>query len=120
MKANEDAVATVDSRIEAAEGRAKTYAEGQASAAEGRINTKLADYAKTADVNTELGKKADKTQLEDYYKKTETYTQTEVNNLVSPKADKSYVDGELGKLAVANNVYTKEEINTMFAWETIA
>lgn len=120
VKANEDAVATVDSRIEAAEGRAKTYAEGQASAAEGRINTKLADYAKTADVNAELAKKADETQLKDYYKKTETYTQAEVNNLVSPKADKSYVDEELGKLAVANNVYTKEEINAMFAWETIA
>lgn len=77
VKANEDAVATVDTRISTA-----------VSAAEGRVDTKLADYAKTADVNEELGKKANQSDMEtalngkanvgDSYLKAETYTQAEV------------------------------------------
>lgn len=237
VKANEDAVATVDTRISTA-----------VSAAEGRVDTKLADYAKTADVNAELakkanasdmetalgnkadkselgnyqtvagmatvlapyaktedvnaalGNKADKSELGNYYKKTETYSQTEINNkfggvytkneadgkfalqsametalagkvdnatlegyytkeqvdgiiddlatadnvytkgevdakiaselepyakttavegLVAPKADKSYVDTELGKKANSADVYTKTQVDEMFQWEVI-
>ena len=112
VKANEDAVATVDTRISTA-----------VSAAEGRVDTKLADYAKTADVNEELGKKADQSAME-----------TALGN----KADKSYVDTELGKKADASttysktevdglvapkanaaDVYTKTEVDNMFAWERI-
>lgn len=179
VKANEDAVATVDSRI---------------AAAEGRVDTKLADYAKTADVNAELakkadqsametalGNKADKSELSNYqtvagmptvlapYAKTEdvnaslagkanvgdsylksemdtklsgkadktsVYTKneadnkiatelepyaktTEVEGLVAPKADKTYVDEELAKKADAGDsylkseTYTKEEVNSL-------
>lgn len=168
VKANEDAVATVDTRISTA-----------VSAAEGRVDTKLADYAKTADVNaelakkadqsametalgnkadkselsnyqtvagmatvlapyaktedmtTELNKKADATALADYYKKSESYSQTEVDNKLSAKANaadvytKAQMDEELGKLATSENVYTKDEVYTkaqvddMFAWEVI-
>ena len=168
VKANEDAVATVDTRISTA-----------VSAAEGRVDTKLAHYAKTADVNaelakkadqsametalgnkadkselsnyqtvagmttvlapyaktedmtTELNKKADATALADYYKKSESYSQTEVDNKLSAKANaadvytKAQMDEELGKLATSENVYTKDEVYTkaqvddMFAWEVI-
>lgn len=162
--------------------------------------TVLAPYAKTEDVNAALGNKADKSELGNYYKKTETYSQTEINNkfggvytkteadgkfalqsametalagkvdnatlegyytkeqvdgiiddlatadnvytkgevdakiaselepyakttavegLVAPKADKSYVDTELGKKANSADVYTKEQVDEMFQWEVI-
>ena len=120
VKANEDGLAAVPAAIEAAEGRAKSHADTKVSEAEGRINTKLADYAKTADVNTELGKKADAAT---------TYSKTEVDGLVSPKADKSYVDTELGKKAntgdsyLKSETYTQAEVQAMFdsafAWERI-
>lgn len=101
VKANEDAVATVDSSISAAEGRANAHAESQASAAQ---------QAAITHANTELAKKADKAT---------TYTKTEVDGLVSPKADKSYVDTELGKKANSADVYTKTEVDAMFTWEQI-
>lgn len=233
VKANEDAVATVDSRISAAEGRvdakladyAKTAdvntelaKKADQSAMETALGNKadkselsnyqtvagmatvLAPYAKTEDVNAALGNKADKSELGNYYKKTETYSQTEINNkfggvytkteadgkfalqsametalagkvdnatlegyytkeqvdgiiddlatadnvytkgevdakiaselepyakttavegLVAPKADKSYVDTELGKKANSADVYTKEQVDEMFQWEVI-
>lgn len=192
VKANEDAVATVDSRISAAEGRASADAASQVSAAEGRVDAKLANkadksyvdeeldkkanaselgnyqtvagmatvlapYAKTEDVNAELAKKADATALNDYYKKSETYSQTEIDNklggvytkteadgkfalksametALAGKVDnatlegyytKEQVDGIVDDLASADNVYTKEQVYTkaevedMFAWEII-
>lgn len=233
VKANEDAVATVDSRIAAAEGRVDTkladYAKtadvnaelakkADQSAMETALGNKadkselgnyqtvagmatvLAPYAKTEDVNAALGNKADKSELGNYYKKTETYSQTEINNkfggvytkteadgkfalqsametalagkvdnatlegyytkeqvdgiiddlatadnvytkgevdakiaselepyakttavegLVAPKADKSYVDTELGKKANSADVYTKTQVDEMFQWEVI-
>jgi hypothetical protein len=233
VKANEDALATVDSRIAAAEGRVDTkladYAKtadvnaelakkADQSAMETALGNKadkselgnyqtvagmatvLAPYAKTEDVNAALGNKADKSELGNYYKKTETYSQTEINNkfsgvytkteadgkfalqsametalagkvdnatlegyytkeqvdgivddlatadnvytkgevdakiaselepyakttavegLVAPKADKSYVDTELGKKANSADVYTKTQVDEMFQWEVI-
>lgn len=233
VKANEDALATVDSRISAAEGRVDTkladYAKtadvnaelakkADQSAMETALGNKadkselgnyqtvagmatvLAPYAKTEDVNAALGNKADKSELGNYYKKTETYSQTEINNkfsgvytkteadgkfalqsametalagkvdnatlegyytkeqvdgivddlatadnvytkgevdakiaselepyakttavegLVAPKADKSYVDTELGKKANSADVYTKTQVDEMFQWEVI-
>jgi hypothetical protein len=233
VKANEDAVATVDSRIADAEGRVDTkladYAKtadvnaelakkADQSAMETALGNKadkselgnyqtvagmatvLAPYAKTEDVNAALGNKADKSELGNYYKKTETYSQTEINNkfsgvytkteadgkfalqsametalagkvdnatlegyytkeqvdgiiddlatadnvytkgevdakiaselepyakttavegLVAPKADKSYVDTELGKKANSADVYTKTQVDEMFQWEVI-
>lgn len=128
VKANEDAVATVDSRI---------------SAAEGRVDTKLADYAKTADVNTELatkadqsametalGNKADKSELSNYqtvagmptvlapYAKTE-----DVNASLAGKANvgdsylKSEMDTKLSGKADKNSVYTKNEADSKIATE---
>lgn len=233
VKANEDAVATVDSRISAAEGRVDAKLADYAKTAD--VNTELAKkanasdmetalgnkadkselsnyqtvagmatvlapYAKTEDVNAELAKKADASTLADYYKKSETYSQTEINNkfsgvytkteadgkfalqsametalagkvdnatlegyytkeqvdgivddlatadnvytkgevdakiaselepyakttavegLVAPKADKSYVDTELGKKANSADVYTKTQVDEMFQWEVI-
>lgn len=128
VKANEDALATVDSRI---------------SAAEGRVDTKLADYAKTADVNAELakkadqsametalGNKADKSELGNYqtvagmatvlapYAKTE-----DVNASLAGKANvgDSYLKGEMdtklsGK-ADKTSVYTKNETDSKIATE---
>lgn len=164
VKANEDAVATVDSRISAAEGRVDTkladYAKtadvnsGLATKADqsametalgnkadkselsnyqtvAGMTTVLAPYAKTEDMTTELNKKADATALADYYKKSESYSQTEVDNKLSAKANaadvytKAQMDEELGKLATSENVYTKDEVYTkaqvddMFAWEVI-
>lgn len=236
VKANEDAVATVDSRIEAAEGRAKSHAETKVSEAEGRINetiegiegdieglqgavatkaeqsyvteqlglkanaattysktdvdgllsgkanvgvsytkeeannllsgkadktsvytkneadskiaTELEPYAKTTAVEGLVAPKADKTYVdEELGKKADaatTYSKTEVDGLVSPKADKTYVDEEIAKLAKtgdsylksetytqeevnalvapkanAADVYTKAEVDNMFAWERI-
>lgn len=105
VKANEDAVATVDSRISAAEGRANAHAESQAAAAQ---------QAAISHANTELAKKADKAT---------TYTKTEVDGLLSPKADKSYVDEELAKKADKATTYTKDEVAAMFdsafGWEKI-
>lgn len=233
VKANEDALATVDSRISAAEGRVDAKLADYAKTAD--VNTELAKkanasdmetalgnkadkselgnyqtvagmatvlapYAKTEDVNAALGNKADKSELGNYYKKTETYSQTEINNkfggvytkneadgkfalqsametalagkvdnatlegyytkeqvdgiiddlatadnvytkgevdakiaselepyakttaveaLVAPKADKSYVDTELGKKANSADVYTKGQVDEMFQWEVI-
>lgn len=233
VKANEDALATVDSRISAAEGRVDAKLADYAKTAD--VNTELAKkanasdmetalgnkadkselsnyqtvagmatvlapYAKTEDVNAELAKKADASVLAEYYKKGETYSQTEINNkfsgvytkneadgkfalqsametalagkvdnatlegyytkeqvdgiiddlatadnvytkgevdakiaselepyakttavegLVAPKADKSYVDTELGKKANSADVYTKTQVDEMFQWEVI-
>lgn len=128
VKANEDALATVDSRI---------------SAAEGRVDTKLADYAKTADVNSELakkadqsametalGNKADKSELGNYqtvagmatvlapYAKTE-----DVNASLAGKANvgdsylKSEMDTKLSGKADKTSVYTKNETDSKIATE---
>ena len=132
VKANEDAVATVDTRISTA-----------VSAAEGRVDTKLADYAKTADVNEELGKKADqsametalgnkadKSELSNYqtvagmptvlapYAKTE-----DVNASLAGKANvgdsylKSEMDTKLSGKADKTSVYTKNEADSKIATE---
>ena len=45
----------------------------------------LAAKADAATMTTELGKKADKTSLNDYYKKTETYSQTEIDAKIDAK-----------------------------------
>jgi polyhydroxyalkanoate synthesis regulator phasin len=44
---------------------------------------------------------------------------TDVEGLVAPKADKSYVDTELGKKANSADVYTKTQVDEMFQWEVI-
>lgn len=47
--------------------------------------------------------------------KANTYTKDEVDNRISPKADKSYVDGELSKRADKATTYTKDEVNNKIA-----
>ena len=87
------------------------------------------DKADTTYVNTELDKKADKTDTytktqvddklsekanaDDVYQKTETYSKTETDNLVSPKADKTYVDTQLQAKANASDVYTKSQTDNL-------
>lgn len=189
VKANEDAVATVDSRISAAEGRVDAKLANKAdtsyvneelgkkadqSAMETALGNKadkselsnyqtvagmptvLAPYAKTEDVNTALNGKAN---VGDSYLKSEAdnllaakananavYTKgqtdsaissalepyaktTDVEGLVAPKADKSYVDTELAKKAnngdsyLKSETYTQAEVQALFdaafAWERI-
>lgn len=128
VKANEDAVATVDSRIEAAEGRAKSHAETKVSEAEGRINETIegiegdieglqgavATKAEQSYVTEQLGLKANAATT---YSKTDvdgllsgkanvgvSYTKEEANNLLSGKADKT-------------SVYTKNETDSKIATE---
>ena len=58
------------------------------------------------DVDGELAKKADKAT---------TYTKTEVDELVTPKADKTYVDNQLALKADKETTYTKTEVDTSLA-----
>ena len=157
VKANEDAVATVDSRIAAAEGRVDVKLADYAKTADvntelakkanasdmetalgkkadkselsnyqtvAGLTTVLAPYAKTEDVNAELAKKANASALNDYYKKTETYSQTEINNKFSGVYTKTEADGKFavqsemetalaGKVdnATLNGYYTKEQVD---------
>lgn len=68
------------------------------------IATAIEGKADTTYVNTELAKKADKT---------DTYTKTETNSLVSPKADKTYVDSVADTKADKATTYTKTEVDTL-------
>ena len=145
-----DAEGKIAAAIEAEVTRSNKYADdaasAAASAAEGRINTKLEGYytseqvdskvatdlqpyAKTADVNTELGKKANSA---DVYTKGEadsllggkanvgdSYLKAEADNLLSAKANsssvytKGQVDGFLGEKAdksQLDNYYVKSEV----------
>lgn len=104
----------VNGQIEAEAERSNEYADGKASAAQSAAEAKAAELANKAktDAVTEAAGQVD-TKLAEYYKKTETYSQTEVNNLVSPKADKTYVDSTFAKAA---DTYTKTEVDAMFAW----
>ena len=157
VKANEDAVATVDSRIAAAEGRVDTKLADYAKTADvnselakkantsdmetalgnkadkselsnyqtvAGMATVLAPYAKTEDVNAELAKKADASALADYYKKTETYSQTEIDNKLGGVYTKTEADGKFalkssmesalaGKVdnATLEGYYTKEQVD---------
>lgn len=58
------------------------------------------------EVDGELDKKADKAT---------TYTKTEVDELVTPKADKTYVDNQLALKADKETTYTKTEVDTSLA-----
>lgn len=160
--AKEAAIADAEGKIEAAIAsevtRSNKYADDAVAAAEGRVDTKLANYstseqvdgkissalepyAKTADVNAELAKKANaadvytkteadtllggKANVGDSYTKAEAdallgakanaasvYTKTQVDGLVEPKADKTYVDEELAKKANSGDSYLKSETYT--------
>ena len=78
----------------------------------------LAAKANAATMTTELGKKADKTSLNDYYKKTETYTQTEIDAKINAKDSLPTQTNNGGKFLTTNgttaswaDVYTEAEID---------
>ena len=78
----------------------------------------LAAKADAATMTTELGKKADKTSLNDYYKKTETYSQTEIDAKIDAKDSLPSQENNGGKFLTTNgteaswvDVYTEEEID---------
>ena len=66
------------------------------------ISTDLADYAKTADVNTELAKKADQSSLDS------------VSAVANAAAAKTYVDEELAKKADVGSSYTTTESDAKY------
>lgn len=72
--------------------------EGLATDANAQGYASAAQQAAISHADTELGKLKDT-----------TYTKTEVDGLVSPKADKSYVDAELAKKANTGDSYLKAE-----------
>lgn len=79
----------------------------------------LAAKADAATMTTELGKKADKTSLNDYYKKTETYTQTEIDAKIDAKDSLPSQENNSGKFLTTNgttaswaDVYTEDEIDS--------
>lgn len=104
----------VNGQIEAEAERSNEYADGKASAAQSAAEAKAAELANKAktDAVTEAAGQVD-TKLTEYYKKTETYSQAEINNLVSPKADATYVNTTFAKTV---DTYTKTEVDAMFAW----
>ena len=78
----------------------------------------LAAKADAATMTTELGKKADKTSLNDYYKKTETYTRTEIDTKIAAKDSLPAQANNAGKFLTTNgttaswaDVYTETEID---------
>lgn len=91
------------------------------------VDTKLADYAKTANVDTKLNAKADKSTTLAGYGITDSYTKGEVDTKLGEKADKSttlagygitdaytkeQTDDKLAQKANASDVYTKGDIDT--------
>ena len=80
-----------------------------------QVNLKLADYAKTTDVNTALAGKANAADV---------YTKTDVDGKLANKADKIYVDTEVGKKADKattltgygiTDAYTKTQVDAAVA-----
>ena len=82
------------------------------------LDEALAAKADAATMTTELGKKADKTSLNDYYKKTETYSQTEIDAKIDAKDSLPAQENNGGKFLTTNgtiaswaDVYTEAEID---------
>ena len=82
------------------------------------LDEALAAKADAATMTTELGKKADKTSLNDYYKKTETYSQTEIDTKIDAKDSLPAQENNGGKFLTTNgtiaswaDVYTEAEID---------
>lgn len=78
----------------------------------------LAAKADAATMTTELGKKADKTSLNNYYTKEETYTQTEIDAKIDAKDSLPAQENNGGKFLTTDgttaswaDVYTEAEID---------
>lgn len=84
------------------------------------VDTKLADYAKTADVNTKLRAKADKSTTLAGYGITDAYTKKQTNDKLAQKADASdvYTKGDID--TKMGNVYIKTEVDGKLADEVNA
>ena len=126
-----DAEGKIAAAIEAEVTRSNKYADDAVSAAEGRVNEKIAalntpeqvdgkitealkPYAKTEDVNAELAKKANAADV---------YNKTEVDGFLGGKANvgdsylKSEMDTKLSGKADKTSVYTKNEADSKIATE---
>ncbi len=112
---------------------AKTYVDGEldkkvnvttyntdmaAKADAATVEAALDKKANTADVNTELGKKANSTDLNNYYKKTETYSATEIDTKIDAKDSLPAQANNAGKFLTTDgsaaswaDVYTEAEID---------
>ena len=81
---------------------AKKYTDGEISTLAGTVDGKLALKANAQDVSDALDLKADAADLENYYLKSETYSQAEVDAAIAA------ISGEGGAL---ENYYTKAEVD---------
>ena len=89
---------------------------GKADAA--TVEAALDKKANVSDMTTELGKKADTSALSNYYKKSETYSQTEIDAKIDAKDSLPTQTNNSGKFLTTNgisaswaDVYTEEEID---------
>ena len=79
------------------------------------VDTKLADYAKTTYVDTEVGKKADKATTLAGYGITDAYTKSQVSAKLNDKADKTdltQAQTEIGKLNAKTTNITHDATGT--------
>ena len=72
----------------------------------GTVN--LSNYYKKSQVDALLAAKADSTDLDDYYKKTQIYTQSEVDTKLGVKADSTALNNYYKK----TETYTQNEVDT--------
>ena len=75
----------------------------------GSVN--LSDYYKKPQVDALLAAKADSTDLDDYYMKTQTYSQSEVDTALAGKVDST----ELANYYEKTETYSQSEIDNKFA-----
>lgn len=129
LQAAEGAVATVDSRIEAAINAEVTRAngaydeKGAAAAAESAAKSAAQGYANTAESNAkgyadqEVAKA--KTYAEEKASAAQTAAQGYADGLAANYATKA--QGQLAEAAAPQaTTYTKAEVDAMFAWEVLA
>ena len=110
-RSNKYADDAASSAASAAEERINTKLEGYYTSeqVDGKISSELAPYAKTADVNAELAKKANAEEV---------YTKTAADQLLAGKANvgdsytKAEADTLLSAKANASAVYTKGQVDT--------
>lgn len=100
----------MDSKLSGKADKNSVYTKNETDS---KIATELEPYAKTADVNAELAKKADKTYVdEELAKKT---NQSDMETALAGKVD----NATLGNYYLKTETYSQAEVDAMFAWERI-